>query len=203
MQTLTLLIMAKAPRPGYAKTRLIPALGAEGAARLAHRMLEQTLNAALQAQIGTVELCTSPAIDSPEWQAVTLPPGLRFSHQGEGDLGQRMARASKRALTHSGAVIIIGTDCVDMNPQLLRRAATQLNTQDAVIYPTRDGGYALLGLRRFAPSLFQDMPWSTDAVFEHTCARIDTLGWSLAVGEVLQDVDEPGDLVHLEARTDF
>jgi len=195
-----IIIFAKAPRPGFAKTRLIPALGAEGAAELAQQMLFNTLREAAAAKIGVVELCVTPALHDPAWCAMQLPAGITISDQGAGDLGARLARAAKRVLDKAEPVLLIGTDCVEMSADLLREAAQGLQRHDAVIYGTLDGGYALLGLKRFDPFLFSDMPWSTDAVAGITLARIEQLGWVVHVGRMLHDVDEPQDLKYLRGR---
>ena len=192
-----IIIFAKAPQPGFAKTRLIPALGAEGAAKLAQQMLTNTLSEALAADIGTVELCSTPKIDDIAWQGIILPVGIEITDQGEGDLGARLARASERAIKNSELVLLIGTDCVEMSTTLLREAAQSLYEHDAVIHCTADGGYALLGLKRYSAVLFSDMPWSTDAVACTTVAGIRQLGWSLHVGQLLHDVDTPPDLKYL------
>ncbi len=200
MSPARILIFAKAPVPGRVKTRLIPALGAEGAARLARRMLADTLATALDAGIGPVELCASPAVDAADWAGTPLSQGLETSEQGLGDLGERMARASQRALTHNNRILLIGTDCPDLSAQHLRTAAAALDAHEAAIYPAADGGYPLLGLRAFHPSLFADIPWSTSVVAELTLARMQTLAWRVWVGETLVDIDEPADLVHLAHR---
>ncbi|MDO8261739.1 MAG: TIGR04282 family arsenosugar biosynthesis glycosyltransferase [Gallionella sp.] len=198
------IIFAKAPLPGFAKTRLILALGATGAAELAQQMLFNTLHEAISAEIGTVELCVTPAINHPSWhpawRGIPFPEGIEISDQGEGDLGARLARASERALANAEQVLLIGTDCVEMSGGLLREAAQILQQHDAVIHRTADGGYALLGLRRYSPFLFSDMPWSTDAVADITIARIGQLGLSLHVGQILHDVDEPQDLKYLTGQ---
>ncbi|WP_417617061.1 TIGR04282 family arsenosugar biosynthesis glycosyltransferase [Oceanisphaera sp.] len=198
-----IIIFAKAPVAGLAKTRLMPVLGAEGAARLAQQMLNSTIEACLAAALGPVELCMSPSFCAPEWQAFSLPPALELSEQGEGDLGQRMARAAHRALVDKGAlqqqVLLVGTDCPQLSPALLRRAAQRLSTLDAVLHPTRDGGYALLGLRQFNNHLFTNMPWSTDRVANLTRQRLAALGWHYQLAEQLQDIDDPQDLFWLTA----
>ncbi|MEQ1741233.1 MAG: TIGR04282 family arsenosugar biosynthesis glycosyltransferase [Candidatus Nitrotoga sp.] len=195
-----IIIFAKAPQPGFAKTRLIPALGAEGAAELAQQMLFNTLHEAQAADIGTVELCSTPNIDDIAWQGLTIPVGIEISDQGEGDLGARLARASERAIDNGESVILIGTDCVEISAALLREASQSLHEHDAVIHCTADGGYALLGLKRYSAVLFSDMPWSTDAVASTTIARIGQLGWSLHVGQLLHDVDAPQDLKYLSPK---
>lgn len=195
-----IIIFAKAPLPGFAKTRLIPVLGQAGAAKLAQQMLLHTLHEALAAEIGAVELCVTPAVHHPAWRGIQFPAGIEISDQGEGDLGARLALAAERALANAEQVILIGTDCVEMSGSLLREAAQALQEHDAVIHCTADGGYALLGLQRFSPFLFSDMPWSTDAVASTTIARIGQLGWSVRAGQVLHDVDESEDLKYLPAK---
>lgn len=195
-----IVILAKAPRAGLAKTRLIPALGGEGAARLAARMLETTVAAAVAANPGSVELRVAPDWQDPAWQGVTMPGGITILPQGEGDLGDRLLRAAEAALADHGSVLLIGTDCVELSPRLLQEACLALDEHDAVIHPTEDGGYALLGLRRSHDSLFRDMAWSTATVCEDTLQRLKTLGWSVARLATLHDIDEPDDLAHLPPR---
>jgi uncharacterized protein len=91
-------------------------------------------------------------------------------------------------------VILIGTDCPDLDRNHLRNAAAALDEYDVVIHPAIDGGYVLLGLARFDPSLFSNIPWSSEAVANETLGRIARLGWSLLVGVPLRDIDEPADL---------
>ncbi|MBP6131415.1 TIGR04282 family arsenosugar biosynthesis glycosyltransferase [Thauera sp.] len=206
MSTTRIVVIAKAPQPGRVKTRLIPALGAEGAAALAARMLARTLAVAFEAAgaadtadpaLGVVELCASPAPGDPAWQGVVVPAGLRWSAQGEGDLGARMAGAARRVLAGGERVLLIGTDCPALDAACLRTAAEALDEVEAVIVPSFDGGYVLLGLRRFDPSLFEGIAWSTSTVAAATRVRLDALAWSYQVLPALQDIDVPADLVHL------
>ncbi|MEQ1813071.1 MAG: TIGR04282 family arsenosugar biosynthesis glycosyltransferase [Candidatus Nitrotoga sp.] len=194
MKTTRILIFAKAPLAGFAKTRLIPVLGAEGAAALAQQMLLHTVQAALDSGVGTVELCVTPAIEEAAWHDIALPQGLVISAQGSGDLGARMARAAQCAIAGGERVVLIGTDCVEMSGELLRTAAQALHNNDAVIHCTLDGGYALLGLRQFSDFLFRDIPWSSDVVASMTLNKLGQLHWSVQVGAILHDVDEPQDL---------
>jgi rSAM/selenodomain-associated transferase 1 len=184
-----IVILAKEPVAGQAKTRLIPALGAEGAASLAREMLARTLEEA-QATGLEVELCGDP--DPAGW-AETRLPAVRLSAQGDGDLGKKLARIAKRVLAEE-PVLLIGSDCPELDAERLRGAAEALETHDAVIHPAHDGGYVLLGLRRFDRTLFEGIAWSTDRVAAETVARIEALGWTLHVGETLKDIDTPEDL---------
>jgi uncharacterized protein len=188
-----IVIFAKAPVPGSAKTRLIPRLGDEGAARLAKRMLDATVSHARGAGLGIPELCTTPPPGDASW-AGHLPAGVRHAEQGPGDLGQRLEAAARRVIGSGERVLLIGTDCPDLDGERLAKAAARLNDHDAVIYPAHDGGYVLLGLARTDPSLFDDIAWSSASVAATTVARIEALGWSLCVGDTLRDIDEPADL---------
>jgi len=197
LNTTRIVVFAKAPVAGFAKTRLIPVLGAETAARLARRMLLHTVQEALAAAVGPVELCVTPQPSDPAWHCLPPLEGVEWTEQAAGDLGARMADASRRATAPGQPVLLIGTDCPSLDAVRLRRAAALLNDDDAVLYPTCDGGYALLGLRRFDPRLFEQIPWSTSEVAQRTTERIRELGWSLAVGDMLHDIDEPADLRRL------
>lgn len=192
-----ILVFAKAPEAGRVKTRLIPGLGAQGAAELAKQLLHHTLAQALAARLGSVELCASPAPHEAAWRGAALPAEVLQSEQGEGDLGARMARAAQRALRADGAVMLIGTDCPSLDAPRLRRAAQHLARHGAVLHPAHDGGYALLGLTRFDATLFSDIAWSTTTVAATTRARFAALGWPLHEAETLHDIDEPIDLAHL------
>lgn len=193
MTPVRLVIFAKAPVAGKAKTRLIPKLGAAGAAALAARMLADTLAQARGAAVDAVELCIDPAPDHPDWQG-HLPPDIALSAQGVGDLGDRMARAARRAIEAGERVLLIGTDCPELTRERLDAAAAALRDHDGIIHPARDGGYVLLGLSRFHPSLFAEIGWSGPTVAAATLERAADLGWAIHVGETLHDIDEPGDL---------
>jgi rSAM/selenodomain-associated transferase 1 len=188
MRRTRIVIFAKAPVAGKVKTRLIPALGEAGAAALAGEMLERTVVETLASGLG-VELCGEP--DPAQWYA---GPPVALAAQGQGDLGERLERAASRVLGAGGNLLLIGTDCPELGRERLAAAAEALTTHDAVLHPTRDGGYALLGLRRFDASIFAGIAWSTGAVAAETELRISALGWSLLVKETLRDVDEPADL---------
>ena len=196
-----IVIFAKAPLPGSVKTRLIPALGADGAATLACHLLAHTLSQALAADAGEVELCMSPAPLDPAWQGVTIDSAVKQTAQSSGDLGARMARAVKRATGQiqpaDTSVLLIGTDCPALTAPLLKQAALQLEHHDAVMLPAHDGGYVLLGLKSRCPELFDNMPWSTSVVARQTMQRMAALNLRLWQGPTLHDIDEPTDLQHV------
>lgn len=192
-----LIIFAKAPQAGLAKTRLIPALGAQGAAALAEKMLFQTVQTAILAAIGPIELCVTPDWSAPAWRHYQFDPSIALSEQGAGDLGMRLARAAQRGLQHNQALILIGTDCPALNVELLRAAAAALAGHDAVMHPSVDGGYALLGLRRFHTRLFENIAWSSATVASSTLARLREVNFTVQIAEPLRDIDTPEDLVFL------
>ena len=196
-----IVIFAKAPQPGSVKTRLIPALGADGAAMLARRLLAHTMSQALAADIGQVELCMSPTPFDAAWQGVAVPSGVQQTAQEGGDLGARMARAvecvMQRSPSADTSVLLIGTDCPALTVPLLKQAAQQLAHHDAVLFPAHDGGYVLLGLKSPCPELFEHMPWSTSVVAAQTLQRMAALDLRVWQGPVLHDIDEPDDLQHV------
>jgi rSAM/selenodomain-associated transferase 1 len=201
-----LVIFAKAPVAGLAKTRLIPALGAQGAADVARRLLAHTLAQAAAALgddpsngITALELCVTPDEGHPMLVEALNACAARvhLSPQGGGDLGERMHRTTTRALRTHERVLLIGTDAPALDAKHLRQAAHSLQTHDAVFVPATDGGYALVGLRRPAPELFADMPWSTPQVMALTRERARAAGLSWQELAPVSDVDEPDDLVHL------
>ncbi|HYX36226.1 MAG TPA: TIGR04282 family arsenosugar biosynthesis glycosyltransferase [Oligoflexus sp.] len=194
MSKTRIIIFAKAPVPGFAKTRLIPALGAEGAAELARRMLLLAMEQALQSGATDVELCATPSIQDPSWDGLHLTYPIKFTEQGTGDLGERLARAASRACAAGAHVLLIGTDCPDLNARTLQQAIAALDRNESVMIPTFDGGYALLGFKSFDPSLFENIHWSTSSVACETQARIKALAWTLELLPMLHDIDEPDDL---------
>lgn len=192
-----IIVFAKAPVPGLAKTRLAPALGEACAAALAERMLRHALEQAVAANVGPVELCAAPDASHPALQAAAAEHGVRLTEQGTGDLGLRMHRAFARSLMHHGRVLLIGTDAPSLDAGVLRQAASALQDHDAVFLPALDGGYALVGQRRADPRWFTDMRWSHDRVMQDTRERLRAAGVRWAELPAVADIDEPADLVHL------
>ncbi|WP_201604782.1 TIGR04282 family arsenosugar biosynthesis glycosyltransferase [Psychrobacter immobilis] len=195
-QQTCIILFAKFPAQGMAKTRLQPALGIEGAAKMAHKLLLHSIEQAVATGF-TVELCVSPAPTDPCWQALNLPDSLQWSAQADGDLGLRMLTASQQALARFEHVILIGTDCPSLTTIRIRQAAQQLETQDSVMIPAFDGGYVLFGFKQVAARLFSTIEWSTASVAKVTQQRLVELSWSVALLAPLPDIDEPEDLCYL------
>jgi uncharacterized protein len=188
-------ILAKAPVPGFAKTRLISVLGADRAASLQGQLIERAANTAAGAKLGAVTLWGAPDQADPLFQKVCARHGFALRRQSEGDLGARMLAAAQAA---KGAVLVIGTDCPGLTPILLRSAADILRGgSDAVLLPAEDGGYVLIGMRRAHPALFDSMPWGTGCVLGETRQRLMQLGLTWQEPALLWDLDLPADLDRL------
>lgn len=198
LQAVQVAILAKAPMAGLAKTRLIPALGAAGAARLQRRLTRSTVACALDAQLGAVTVWCTPDSTHRFFRALQRSTGVHLRVQPAGDLGARM-HAAFRAHCASGPLLLVGTDCPVLRPAHLRAAAQALLAgDDAVFHPAEDGGYALVGLRAPQPALFSGMAWSTASVMAQTRQRARAAGLRLREFETLWDVDVPADLDRLE-----
>ncbi|MDX2230416.1 MAG: TIGR04282 family arsenosugar biosynthesis glycosyltransferase [Leptolyngbyaceae cyanobacterium bins.349] len=192
-----LILFTRYPLPGTAKTRLIPVLGEVGAAELSRHMTEHTLaqvQALQQQQTLTMEICF--AGDSVACMQAWLGQEYAYTSQGEGDLGDRLARSLQAAFaTGAAQVVIIGSDCPELNPALLQQAFVALDQHDLVLGPALDGGYYLIGLRRFVPELFVEIAWSTAEVCAQTLAIARQLNLDVFLLPPLADVDYPEDLV--------
>lgn len=176
------------------KTRLIGALGVQKAAQLARIMLLHTLEKAIQTQANQIELRAEPEFAAEEWRGIVLEDGIIIKPQGDGDLGQKMARAAKSALDEGEFPILIGTDCPSLNSQIMNEIIGDLAQNDCVIIPAFDGGYVLLAMRKFDVSIFENIEWGTSEVAEKTIGKIHALGFSLMVKEPLADIDNEDDL---------
>lgn len=194
MKSVRIVVFAKTPLAGFAKTRLIPALGQQGAADLAQRLLEHTLHQVMTSRLGSVELCVTPSVNNPVWQNMLLPDAIHLTDQGEGDLGQRMARTAQRVIRAGESVLLMGTDCPQLDASRLQEAAQALQYSEATLIPAFDGGYVLLGLTRFDSSVFTGIAWSTDRVLDETMDRLKRLDWRVTTLPTLHDIDEPNDL---------
>jgi rSAM/selenodomain-associated transferase 1 len=194
-ETIAIAVLAKAPLPGFAKTRLIPALGAEGAALLQARLVEHAVATACAARIGPVTLWGAPDESHPLFQSIGARLGVALARQDGGDLGERMLAAVAAA---DMPVLVIGTDCPALTADHLRAAADILRGgADAAIIPVEDGGYALIGLRAPARTLFSEMHWSVPSVMEETRRRLRDLGMTWQEPVTLWDLDLPEDIERL------
>lgn len=181
-----IIVFAKAPVPGEAKTRLVPQLGEWRAAQLHARLTRQAVRTALAARCGPVELHGTARHSF--FSSLKVP----FRLQRGRDLGERMYHALSKA---TRPAILIGADCPMLTPGDLRRAARWLRGGcDAVLAPAEDGGYALIALRRARPELFKDITWGGQDVYDETVKRLERAGYRWRVLRRVWDLDRPGDL---------
>jgi rSAM/selenodomain-associated transferase 1 len=195
VEPVSIAVLAKAPVAGFAKTRLIPALGAGRAAKLQARLTDRTVEAACAAATGPVTVWATPDETHASFRMLQTHRKVALARQPDGDLGARILAALKAS---GGATLVIGTDCPAMMPAHLRKAADVLRGgADAVVYPAEDGGYVLIGMRKALPPLFAGMRWSTSEVMDETRRRLryHRLTWQEPVR--LWDVDVPEDLPRL------
>ncbi len=180
--------------PGYVKTRLIPALGAEGAASLYTGLLKQTVESVVAADLAPVQLWCAPDSANAFFQRLASQYDLLLCDQSGTGLGERMHHAAGLALKASDAVLLMGADCPLLSGVHLAQALQWLmDGEDAVLGPAEDGGYVLLGLRQNSAALFEEMPWGSDQVLELTRRRLAGLGWRWQELEPLWDLDRPVD----------
>jgi uncharacterized protein len=190
-------VFAKAPAPGYAKTRLIPLIGVERAAALQERLTERAVLTAVQAAIGPVTLWCAPDVSHPSFHEIARRLDIGLAMQPGGDLGRRMLAAFEAV---ASGLVLIGSDCPCLEPQDLEAAADALrNDADVALAEAEDGGYGLIAAQRAQPALFRDMPWGTDQVAALTIARAGSAGLRLARLRTIWDVDTPADYRRLLA----
>ncbi len=193
-----ILVFTRAPIPGKTKTRLIPALGETGAARLHAELIHRTLEKCTALRDVETELWCTPEINHHFFASCADTYGVALHKQTGNDLGERMSNAFAESLADSPWAILVGTDCPELTIDDLNKAAIILrNDSNAVLGPATDGGYVLIGLSRFEPGLFVDMPWGSDQIAELTRDRLRGLGMRWRELPPRNDIDQPEDLIHL------
>jgi uncharacterized protein len=182
-------IFAKPPIPGEVKTRLAESVGPESAASLAAAMLRDVWSTVSAAPEVISVLAAASAGSFP----IDVPDGAYWL-QETGELGFRIERILRRGLTEAPAAVALGADSPSLTVSHLQSALRELETVDAVIGPSRDGGFYLLGLRRCPSGLLQNLPWSTAETFERTLDRLRSHSMSVSLIDTLPDVDTLEDL---------
>lgn len=194
-----LLIFSKYPLAGKAKTRLIPALGAEVAAQLHRRLVESAISIARSWHGNTSGKTTRITVhytgakkeDFRNWLGLDLD----YQEQPAGDLGQRMSTAFESAFACGiEHVIGIGTDVPPLTAAILQQADKNLENHDIVLGPAADGGYYLIGMNSLHPELFVNIDWGTERVYAQTLEVCTHLDLKIAKLPVLPDIDRPEDL---------
>lgn len=186
-----LLIFIKNPVRGTVKTRLAQTVGDEKAYRIYLKLLHHTMEEAKK-------------VDVPKqvWYSVSIDKDDKLSEQHfqkqvqrGGDLGDRMSYAFELGFRNGARkVVIIGSDCPDISPEIIEKAYEELTDNDLVIGPSEDGGYYLLGMNTFVPELFTGIDWSTESVLQQTYETVKKLSMSIFFLPTLNDIDTKEDL---------
>ncbi|MFC2164905.1 TIGR04283 family arsenosugar biosynthesis glycosyltransferase [Acidobacteriota bacterium] len=196
MRPSKLIVFTRYPESGKVKTRLIPALGADGAASLHKNMTSLTMTWARSlAAKKFVEIEVRYDGGTQAQMESWLGVDIMSVSQGNGDLGARMAQAfHDNFRSGGGPAVLIGTDCPQLTLFHVQEAFEALKSNDMVIGPSEDGGYYLIGLKRDTPELFRSIAWGTNEVLQKTLDRAREKNLSVYSLNVLSDVDVPLDL---------
>lgn len=187
---ITVGVFVKVPRAGEVKTRLAPALGMAGAAMFAQSCFEDTWAAIRSLEWARPIVACTERVSFSDHRPVWL--------QGKGDLGRRLETILRRACRQSPAVLAVGSDSPGMPRRLLESARAALVHCDAVVGPSEDGGFYLIGLKRCPAGLLSGIRWSQADTFAQTVSRLRGFEMNTTVLEPWFDVDTPKDLEHLQ-----
>lgn len=193
-------VLTKAPIAGLVKTRLIPALGEQGACELYMQLLarlENTLkplvvNNNCQVALWIAGDAEHEAFKS--WSSIATFYKQHDSRDRGMDLGERMAMAVQSSLARGCIPVLIGVDVPDLTEKYLTNCLEQLRLHDVVISPAEDGGYGLFGLKQFYSEVFKEKAWGTDTVFQQTQLDLKALEIKTAYLPKVWDVDEIEDV---------
>ena len=180
-----LIIFIRNPELGKVKTRLAESLGDEKALAIYKSLLEHTRQIAESVETDRLVFYSHFIDPTDEWASVHFQKFL----QSEGDLGSKIKQSFEKAFEQHQKVLIIGSDCASLTATLIEEAFEALDSHEFVLGPAIDGGYYLLGMRQFSPTLFDGIPWSTDRVANLTLEKMKELGGSCQLLVPLSDID--------------
>ncbi len=189
-----LLQFAREPVPGRVKTRMLVQLSAEQACELHSDMVLWTCERLVGARLGDVEVCVAGSRQHPLFRQCLALGAARVTQQRGADLGERMFAALERGLTGYRKVLLVGSDCPQLDADYLQAALDALDEVPVVIGPALDGGYVLIGAQQMDRRIFQAVPWGSGEVYAQTLANIAAAGLAVSSLQPLADVDTPGDL---------
>ncbi|MEW6235148.1 MAG: TIGR04282 family arsenosugar biosynthesis glycosyltransferase [Candidatus Omnitrophota bacterium] len=201
MDRASLFLFVKYPQEGKVKTRLGKQIGYDRAARF-YREIAQTCVQRFSRIPGVDFTVYFDPPEEEERLRAWLGENFRYLAQPPGDLGERLQRGFAYWLPQRRRVIAIGSDSPDLPLEYIEQACDILLTKDAVIGPTEDGGYYLIGLSRFLPELFEGVPWSTNEVLNVTRRKAVEIGASFELLPKWYDVDTLEDLERWNVSND-
>ena len=186
-----LIIMTKNPELGKCKTRLAKILGDEKALEIYIQLIDYTAKISKEVEADKFIYSTDILTDKERWKSANT----FFSIQSQGDLGDKMNNAIQNVLGQGyEKVIVIGSDCAELNSDDINTAFNQLSSVDYTLGPALDGGYYLIGMKKVSPTLFLKMNWSTESVFKDTISRINDEKLTFNLLETKSDIDFEEDL---------
>lgn len=192
IEPIRLILFTRYPVAGKAKTRLIPAVGEGGAAKI-HKLLAQktvaTIASVAKNNANVDFIISYTGAEKGDFQNWLGNENIIFQKQIEGDLSDRLL-----AMVKPAPVIFFGSDTPDLNQTHVNDAVNALRTYDVVVGPALDGGYYLIGMNLVYDELLRDMPWSSDQVLPETLRRCDAMGLKVHMLGPLSDCDEAEDL---------
>jgi len=186
-----LIVFIKNPELGKVKTRLAKTVGAEKALAIYIALMEHTRKIAEALPVARYLFYSQEINQKDNWTSAKFHKDLQI----EGDLGDKIAMAFHTVFKENEKVVIIGSDCASLTPEIVQEAFDKLAEYPFVIGPAMDGGYYLLGMNQFAPTVFKDIEWSTETVFPTTVNRIKSIGKRYHLLPTLSDIDYEEDWV--------
>lgn len=191
----TLIIFLKYPEAGKVKTRLAKDIGAEKAARIYSNMAKQIVDKVSNSGNYNTVIYYDPPEKKNEIAKWLEGKGFHFSQQTGDTLGRRISSAFSEVFDQGAErAVIIGTDCIDITPDIINQTLDLLNLNDLILGPADDGGYYLLGLKKYIPGIFEKIDWSTERVLNQTIENIKQLGLEYDLLTSLRDIDDVYDL---------
>ncbi len=193
MITNHLLVFAKNPVLGKAKTRLAATIGKEKALEIYKELLEYTCSVAKEISSEKTVYYSDYLEENDLW----VKAKFNQKTQTGTDLGSRMLGAFQTEFTAAKkeqSIVLIGTDCKELDSKVIEQAFNALKFTDLVVGPAKDGGYYLIGMKSAHVELFSNVDWSTDAVLEQTIGKANGLKLSYMLLKELSDIDTEADL---------
>ncbi|MFL2841013.1 MAG: TIGR04282 family arsenosugar biosynthesis glycosyltransferase [Pseudohongiellaceae bacterium] len=193
-----IVMFARAPVLGQVKTRLIPALGNQGALDIHIELMHQQIEVLNQSALCSAQLWVD---QQPRHSTFKNFTGEVKLQDGQ-NLGDKMYHATQEVLKHFSKVIIIGSDCPDIDEAYLEQALQELdkNTIDVVLGPALDGGYVLIAMKQIHQGVFQDIEWGSEFVLQQTVSKLNNYGLRFFLLSALRDIDTSEDLLSLEQK---
>jgi rSAM/selenodomain-associated transferase 1 len=186
-----LIIFIKNPEAGTVKTRLAKAIGSAKALAVYNYLLDHTRRISRTTKADRLLYYSDFIPVADNWSSKEFEKYLQCGD----DLGTRMGSAFQQAFSKGyRRVIIIGSDCLELDENLISKAFDKLSTYDFVIGPANDGGYYMLGMNSSYPELFKNKVWSTETVFDQTTSQIQSWSKTIYILSKLSDVDTVTDM---------